>query len=493
MKIKEFYQLYYPNNIIFNNHLINKITDDSREVEENDVFVCVKGYNYDGHDYINEVIRKGVKTIIIDEKYNFYSSKINIIKSKNTLKDLSRLLFLFYDSFYSKRPKFIGVTGTNGKTTITTITYEYLKKINKDVLLVGTNGIKSFFGLKEDKFITNNTTPKLTTLFKYLMNVPVSYDYVIMEVSSQGISEGRVLGINYDVVLVNNLSSEHLDYHHSLEAYRDVKGSLISSVSQNKDAVVILNTNQEEFKFFNNLNNNKNIFYGPSDIKKIVHNNNDIIYEIKSQSIEETQFELYLDNKKYLCNTNLIGDFNIENLVASMAIIKSLNLLENNFFDFIKSIPYIDGRLNKIKYNSRYFIIDFAHNSKAVEQILKLLNQIKINNIITVIGCGGNRDLEKRPIMGNLAITYSDKVIFTEDNPRFENTLDIINDMLKDVVENNYEIIEDRELAIYKAYQLSKEEDFIVILGKGAESYIIKNGVKLPYSDLETVNKIITR
>lgn len=489
MKIKEFYNKYYPNNTIFYNHSINKITDNSKEVEQNDVFIAVKGYNHDGHDYIKEAIENGAKTIIISEERIFNSSSVNIIRSKNTQKDLSRILNMFYDSFYSKRPKFIGVTGTNGKTTITTITYEYLKQINKDVLLIGTNGIKSYFGLNEKTYSSVNTTPKLTIIFKHLMSVPISYDYVIMEVSSQGISEGRILGLNFDVVLINNLTEEHLDYHLNMENYRDVKGSLISSVSQNTNATVILNVNQKEFAYFNNLNTNQNIYYGIKN--KDYFNLNEINYEILEQNINETTFNLYINREEHLCTTNLIGDFNIENLTAAMAIIKSLNLFTSYFFNYIKKIPNIEGRLNRLKYNNRYFLIDFAHNSKAVEKTLKLLNKIKINNIITVIGCGGNRDFEKRPIMGNLALTYSDYVIFTEDNPRFENTIDIINDMLKGNIKVNYEIIENRKEAIFKAYQLSKENDFIVILGKGAESYIIKNDFKIPYSDLETVKSII--
>lgn len=491
MKIKEFYDIYYSNNILLYNHEINKITDDSNEIEDNDVFVCIKGHTCDGHDYIETAIQKGAKTIIVDENFSNLYKNVNIIKSKNTVKDLSRLLFLKYDKYYSKRPKFIGVTGTNGKTTTTSIVYEYLKILKKDVLYVGTNFIKKYYALKEEKFKSFNTTPKLTNIFKHLLTVPVSFDYVIMEVSSQGISEGRILGINFDIVLVKNLSKEHLDYHFDIDQYKMTKGNLVTSIASNKNAILILNNDLEYFNYFNNLNINKNIYYGKynnSDCNKYY---NHLSYQILEEDIDKTIFNLYFNNKIIKCETNLIGEFNIENLISSMSILYSLDLLDENIFSFIKSIPSVEGRMNIIEYNNRYFIIDFAHTSDAVEKVLKFFNKIKLNKIITVIGCGGNRDLEKRPIMGNLVINYSDNVVFTEDNPRFEDTLDIISDMISNSRSNNYEIITDRKEAIKKAYYLSEEKDFILIIGKGAESYIIRENKYYKYSDMDTVKEII--
>ena len=319
MKIKEFYDLYYPNKVILYNHVINKVTDYSKEVSNNDIFICIKGYTVDGHDYIDEAVSRGAKTIIIEEDYLYFNENVNVIRSKNPLKDYNRLILMKYQEIHEKRPKFIGVTGTNGKTTITTILYEYLKTLKLDILLVGTNGIKKYYGLKEEHIKSQNTTPRLNEIYTILSNVPLSFDYVIMEVSSQGIIEGRTMGIDFDVVVVNSLSSEHLDYHHTLNEYRDSKAFLVSSISQNKDSVLILNDNLTDFHFFNNLNINKTLFYG-------TRSNNDVFYFLKDYSISKTKFCLVINKIPYYLETNLIADYNIENISAVSSILLSLNL-----------------------------------------------------------------------------------------------------------------------------------------------------------------------
>ncbi len=486
MKIKKFYDLYYPNNIILYNHQINKITDNSKEVSLNDVFICIKGYKNDGHDYIEEAVSKGCKTIIINENHVYFNENINIIRSKNPLKDFARMVILNYEEKGLKKPKFIGVTGTNGKTTITNILYEFLKTKKLDILLIGTNGIKKYYGLKEELIKADNTTPNFNIIYDILSTVPLSFDYVIMEVSSQGIIEGRTLGIDFDIVVVNSLSNEHLDYHHTINEYRDSKAFLVSSISQNKDSILILNDNLNEFSFFNNLNINKTIYYGS-------RSNNNVFYFLKELDIDKTKFCLVINKIPFYLETNLIGDFNIENICAVVSILMSLNFELTSFFAFLKDVPKIDGRLNIIKHQNRYFIIDFGHNSEAVYRVLSFFNMIKKNNLITVIGCGGNRDKEKRPVMARTACLYSDHVIFTEDNSRNEDVNQIINDMVSNLDYNNYSIELDRFTAIQSAYQKSSENDFILILGKGNENYLIKNNSIINYSDEASVKKIINK
>lgn len=486
MRVKEFYKRYYPHKLVLYNHEVSDVTDDSKHVTKGSVFVAIKGYLEDGHDYLLEVVKKGAKTLIINEDYHFNYPGVNIIGSKSPKQDFARFLNLFFTSTRTKT-FLIGVTGTNGKTTTTTILYNYFKYRHYDTLLIGSNGSYCYYGMKETFVPTKNTTPNIGEIYHLIYEHPFNYDYVIMEVSSQGICEGRVLGLDFKRIIVTNLASDHLDYHLSILSYKEAKGSLIRGMNQDLDYELILNRNLNYFDYFNNLTTCLTTTFKAVDEANLISDESDIKGMIKSESLDKTEGIVLYNNDQYELNTNLVGKFNWENVLACLSLIITIKEKINDFIAFLKQPIIIKGRMNLIKHQGRYFIIDFAHNSGGVEEVLKFGQKVVPGKIITVIGCGGERDRNKRPIMGELVTRLSDLVIFTEDNSRKESLILIINDIIKGVNKNNYKIILDRKAAIKEAIILSEVNDLIFILGKGNEPTIKRNNEEVVFNDQDVL------
>lgn len=458
------------------NHKINLITDDSKEIVNNSIFISIKGFTHDGDKFIEEAIKKGAKTIIHEDFLSNKKSNINYIKVDNTKKIKAILLNEYYRNI-TKKIKIIGVTGTNGKTTISTLIYNFFMYNQIKALLIGTNGI--FFN--NEKYEINNTTPDIKLLLKVIKEaVKKRTKYLIMEVSSHSIKEQRIFNIEFDYIIFTNLSHDHLDYHKSFLDYKNTKGIFLSSLPKNK--TIIMNKDDDTYFYYNKFIRSKIITYSinrDSDYKAI----------ISTKEINKTVFNI----NSYNFTSYLTADFNVLNLTAVIALLNQLkynNEIINNFF---KIFNKIDGRNELLKIKNRYILIDFAHTPKAINLILQNLNDYKKNRLITVVGCGGDRDKEKRNIIGKIVTNNSDYVIFTSDNSRNEKPEDIINDIIKNIKINNFEIIENRYKAIKKALQISKEKDIIAILGKGSEEYQIINNIKHPFNDKEVVNKIVRR
>lgn len=484
MNINEYMNKYYEKSPKIKANLRN-ITDIYQDLKEDGVFVSINGKSSCELNNIVEAINKKPAAIFVEKgKKLSLKDKIPVIAVESPKVELARLL-KFENDVFDKKPIFIGITGTNGKTTTTYILYQYLKYQNYDVLLIGTNWIYSYFKMEEIVEETNNTTPSLSLLYKYLRNSENEYDYVIMEISSQGIEEGRIEGLSFNVVGLTNLSAEHLDYHHTLTEYRAVKSKLFKQiVSPFWESSCILNEDDDNFSYYKDKCLGKLITYGINSGMVKVHN-----LDVNHNG---SQFIIVDHNEKYEIRTNLVGKFNVYNILMVWCINKALKLRKKDLVSFLNNKIEIPGRMQVIKKNGRTFIIDFAHTIKAVENVLKTTNNIKNNNkIITVIGCGGMRDRLKRPIIGQLACTYSDYVIFTEDNSRDENTTDIIEEITKDLNSTNYNVFLDRKIAVEEAYKLSNKEDIILLLGKGIEKYqIVKNNIKIPYSELDVINNL---
>lgn len=479
MDLNKYLYTYYKKKLKYN-HQVSLITDIYQDVIYNSVFVSIKGKKE--LEYIDKAIKNGAKTVFVEDINNLPKyQNINIIKVPSSKMELARLLREENKDF-GMMPTLIGITGTNGKTTTTYLLYQYLKTLNYDVLLIGTNWIYSYYKMNEQFMETNNTTPSLSLLYKYLRNTKNEYDYVIMEVSSQGIEEGRTLGLKFDIVGITNLSREHLDYHHSLSEYLVVKGKILQEVKS--CGIVILNNDDDAFAYFKNHTINKLLTFGL--------NKGMIKGKILALTNESTKFIISDEFKSLRLITNLIGKFNVYNLLMLYCINKSLNINNNYLKSFLNKKLLIPGRVNKIIVKDRIFIIDFAHT---VDSVLNIINTVKETFkeglIYTIIGCGGNRDKLKRPEIGKIVTELSDYAIFTEDNSRNENTCDIIEDITKDLTAQNYNIILDRKEAIKQAFRLSKRNDVILVLGKGAENYQIKkNNEKIKYSDIETVEML---
>lgn len=431
----------------------------SKEINEGDTFIAIKELNGDGHKYVMDAIKRGASTVIVED--GDYS--VNTIKVKNTKKYLEEYLENnYYDKI--KQLKLIGITGTNGKTTTSYLIYQALNKLNIKCAYIGTIG----FYTDEIKQL-KNTTPNLYELYNMLLEcVNKGYTYVVMEVSSQGISMGRVNTLIFDYVVFTNLTQDHLDYHHTMIDYVIEKQKLFKMTN---NSFAIINSDDKYKDYF--MLDNKNITYGKSS-------SDYVISDIKS-SLTGTTFNL--NNEIY--KTKLIGEYNVYNLVIVIILLKLLNV--DNINKVIEELTTPPGRMDIIRYNGNNIVVDYAHTPDAVEKIIKEVSKIEHNRIITLVGCGGNRDKTKRPIMGDIATKYSDYVIFTSDNPRFEKPKKILKDITCKLDKNNYKIIVNRKKAIKKAIQMLEKNDILLLLGKGHEEYQVIKDKKLPFSDKKIV------
>lgn len=438
---------------------------DSRKVKKGDTFIALKGINDDGHKYIKEAIKNGANKVIVE--YGKYD--VDTVIVDDTRKYLNDYL---YNNYYNdiKDLKLIGVTGTNGKTTTCYLLYQALNMLNIKCAYIGTLG---FYTLEKIEKL-DNTTPNILDIYEMLLYCKKNnYKYIAMEVSSQGLFYDRLHGLLFDYTVFTNLTRDHLDFHKSMNNYLKEKQKLFKKLKQNGIKIV---NNDDKYKDY--FKDNKTITYG--------FNNSDYTINDYSSNLDGTIFKI--NNISY--NTNLIGKHNIYNLSIVIIILNLLKIDSEIIIEIVSKLKHAIGRMDTIKYNNNLIIIDYAHTPDAVEKIIKSVCNLG-NNVITIIGCGGNRDKEKRPIMGSIAAKYSDYVIFTSDNPRNEDPLDILNDIVQNIDTINYEIEENREKAIKKGIQMLKKNDILLLLGKGHEDYQIINNHKYHFSDMEIVLKNI--
>lgn len=438
---------------------------DSRKVIHGDTFIAIREINGDGHKYVEDAIKNGATTVIVEK--GEYS--VNTITVNDTKKYLEEYLENnYYDKI--KKLKLIGMTGTNGKTTTCYLIYEALNKLGIKCAYIGTLG---FYTDKEK--ILNNTTPNLYEIYNMLFEcINNNYEYVVMEVSSQGLSMGRVNTLLFDYVIFSNLTQDHLDYHGTIDNYVLEKQKLFNMT---RNGIAIINNDDMYKDYF--LLDNKNITYGKTNSDYNISN-------IKS-TLDGTIFKL--NEEEYI--TNLIGEYNIYNLCIVIILLKSLNI--ENIYDVIKQLKAPNGRMDIVKYNSNNIVVDYAHTPDAVEKIIKEVSKINHNRVITIVGCGGNRDKTKRSIMGDIATTYSDFVIFTSDNSRYEKPKNILKDITCKLDNKNYKIIVNRKKAIKRGIQMLEKNDILLLLGKGHEDYQIIKNKKHPFSDKNIVLKYIRR
>ena len=437
---------------------------DSRKVSDGDTFIALRGINSDGHNYVEDAIKNGATTVIVEE--GEYS--VNTIIVKDTKVYLREYLENnYYDEI--KKIKLIGMTGTNGKTTTCYLIYQALNKLNMRCAYIGTLG----FYLTDENRILNNTTPNLYELYEMLLEcVSKNYEYVVMEVSSQGLAMGRVDTLIFDYVIFSNLTQDHLDYHGTLENYILEKQKLFSMTN---DSYAIINSDDKYSDYF--ILDNKNITYGKTSNDYKIR---DIYSTLKGSSFKLNGEEYY---------TKLIGEYNIYNVTIVIILLKILCI--DNIKEVIENLDSPNGRMDMIEYKDNVIIVDYAHTPDAVEKIITNISKLNHNKIITLIGCGGNRDKTKRSIMGSIATDYSDYVIFTSDNPRFENPKKILKDITCKLDRKNYKIIVNRKKAIKKSIQKLSKNDILLLLGKGHEDYQVIKDKKIPFSDKEIVLKYL--
>ena len=459
---------------------INNIEFDSRKIEFNDVFVAIKGVLSDGHDYIEKASDLGALVIICEKIPDKIINGITYVEVDNSNLALSVLAANYYGN-PSDDIQLIGVTGTNGKTTVATLLYKLFKKAGFKVGLLST--VKILIDDKEYK--TTHTTPDSLTINRHLKEmVDEGIEFCFMEVSSHGIDQMRTRNLNFKGGVFTNLSHDHLDYHKDFAAYRDVKKMFFDQLPKN--AFALTNSDDKNGKYM--LQNTKAKKYTYA-LKSIA--------DYKSQVLENQFNGLLLKINGQELWVKLIGNFNAYNLLAIYAVADLLGLENLEILQLMSELESVDGRFQYVvSKNNITAIVDYAHTPDALKNILETINAIRSKNedLITIVGCGGDRDVDKRPKMGNIAASLSSKVIFTSDNPRSENPATIIESMEKGVSGENFNktlSISDRKQAIKTACQLAKNGDIILIAGKGHETYQEIKGKRIDFDDYKIINELL--
>ena len=459
---------------------INKIEFDSRKIIENDVFVAIRGTVSNGHDFIEKAINLGATVIVCDTLPEVIVTGVTYIQVKDTNTALAFLSANFYGN-PSQNLKLIGITGTNGKTTIASLLYQLLQKAGYKVGLLST--VKIMVDNKEYK--ATHTTPDSLTINYYLAEMSeMGVEYCFMEVSSHGIHQKRTEALHFEGGVFTNLSHDHLDYHPTFADYRDVKKSFFDYLP--KSAFALTNVDDK----------NGLVMIQNTVARKLTYALKSYA-DYKAQILENQLSGLLLKINENEVWVRLIGTFNAYNLLAIYATAVELGMDKLEALRLLSELESVSGRFQFIVSDTKITaIVDYAHTPDALENVLKTINDIRTNNeqLITVVGCGGDRDKTKRPIMANIASTMSNKVIITSDNPRTEDPIDIITDMEEGVQPQNQRktlSIVDRKQAIKAACQLASINDIILIAGKGHETYQEINGVRHDFDDMEIVKETL--
>ncbi len=459
---------------------INSIHFNSRDVAENDIFVAVKGSVADGHNYISNALKQGAIVVVCESLPNTIKENVTYVVVDDTSIALAIMAANFYEN-PSENLKLVGITGTNGKTTIATLLYQLFKNAGYKVGLLST--VRIMVDNKEYK--TTHTTPDSITINKYLRQMnDEGVDFCFMEVSSHGIHQNRIESLLFEGGVFTNLTHDHLDYHETFSEYRDVKKRFFDALSVN--AFALVNGDDKNGAFMLQNCNAKHYKYA---LKSYAN--------YKTQILENQLSGLLLKLNDVEVWTKLIGDFNAYNITAIYATAELLGLEKVEILRLISELESVSGRFQYFISNEKITaIIDYAHTPDALKNVLETINAIRTKNeeLITVVGCGGDRDKTKRPKMGHIASALSTKVIFTSDNPRSEVPERIIEDIEKGVEPQNFKktlSISDRKQAIKTACQLAQPNDIILIAGKGHEDYQEIKGERFDFDDFKIVEDLL--
>jgi UDP-N-acetylmuramoyl-L-alanyl-D-glutamate--2,6-diaminopimelate ligase len=457
---------------------VTNVVFDSRKVIKNSMFVAQKGLVYNGHKFIDKAIELGATAIVCEELPEKLISDVVYVQVADSNLALAIIAANFYNNSSSKL-KLVGVTGTNGKTTIATLLYKLFKKAGFKVGLLST--VKILVNDKE--FKATHTTPDSVSINYYLNEmVEEDVDFCFMEVSSHGIHQKRTEGLQFDAGVFTNLTHDHLDYHATFKEYRNVKKAFFDSLP--KSAFALVNVDDK----------NGGVMLQNTVATKYT-------YALKTMAdfkakIIENQFSgllLSIDNQEVW--TRLVGEFNAYNLTAIYGVAKLFGLETTKILTIISQLNSVEGRFQYVtSENGVVAVIDYAHTPDALKNVLQTIQNVKNDSkkIITVVGCGGNRDKAKRPVMGRIASQLSSQVIFTSDNPRNEDPQIIIDEMEAGVEKENLSKVVhilERSQAIKMATKLASKGDIILIAGKGHENYQEINGVRSHFDDYEEITK----
>ena len=455
---------------IDDDRLIKSIKINSKEIEPGDIFVCTMGVTADRHDFIDEAIKNGASAIVVSRDVG--EKSVPVIKVDDTNLELRKLTAKFYD-YPCNSLYMIGVTGTNGKTTVAEIIYQLL---GENCAYIGTNG-KKYKGKKES---IRNTCPDVDRLYKYFREfIDNGCNTVCMEASSEAFYRHRLDDIKYDIGIVTNITEDHLNIHKTIENYVECKCQLVRQVKD--EGYSILNSSDKYFDKFKMEAKGTVVSYGykDSDTLKIED------YTLKR---DKTIINFKYNNKTYEAISPLLGSFNVDNLSSAILCLLCKGISFDEIIKRVSNIKQIEGRMEIMPFVSKYTVIlDYAHTTDALDNILTFLDMVKETRIITVTGSAGGRESAKRPGMGKVVLEKSDYVIFTMDDPRYEDPNKIIDDLVSGSDKTNYERIIDRKKAIYKALDMAEDKDIVLIAGKGRDDYMAIDDKYLPYCDYDVI------
>ncbi len=471
---------------------ISGIEHDSRKVTAKNLFVCMEGAHVDGHNFIPQAVKGGAVAILTTRKNFEPPENISALVVPDMLNALAVIVPYFYD-YPARAMRVVGVTGTNGKTTTTYMLREIFSSAGLKVGLIGT--IQILIG--DESFPNPNTTPNVIDLQHVFADMRAkNVQIVVMEVSSHALAENRVAGVEFDTAIFTNLTQDHLDFHGTMENYLRAKAKLFDMVSrkgrkQNKSAVVnVDNAAGEEILRHCHCKKISYAIENPADLHAVDLN-------VKSDG---TKLQLGIKNLSLVpcplsLNLHVTGLFNVYNVLATIGAALAENISPEVIKQALENFHGVPGRFERI-FSAAPFevIVDYAHTPDGVKNVLETARQIVTGKIITVFGCGGDRDNRKRPIMGKIAAELSDVVIATSDNPRTENPEKILDDIERGIVDKkSYERIADRRAAIFRAIELANSGDVVLILGKGHENYQILNTGTIHFDDREVAREAIDK
>lgn len=461
--------------------MVNHVHLDSREVKPGDAFVAIKGTATDGHNFISSAIQNGATTIFCEFYPKGLSTKVTYVTTLDLHKKLGAIASVFYGN-PDRKLQLIGVTGTNGKTTVATMFFNMLRQMQISCGLLSTVKIC----LNEEQIPAALTTPDIFSIYRYLhLMVERNYKFAVMEVSSHAIHQDRIQGLRFSAAAFTNISHDHLDYHKTFKEYIHTKKLLFDRLD--KDAVAITNIDDRNGEIM--------IQNSSAKIKTYALRN---VADYKAKILEYDFSGMHIQMGPYDFYTTLVGQFNVYNLLAVIALSEQLGFEMLDILTVLSNVNTAAGRFELVRDDKRDItaIVDYAHTPDALENVLKTIDQVnkKRGAIITIVGCGGDRDKTKRPLMANIAAQYSNTVILTSDNPRSEDPEAILDEMevgISAADKRKVLRISERKSAIKTAVTLAKNNDVILVAGKGHENYQEIKGVRHHFDDKQILQDIL--
>ena len=462
--------------------VVSGIVFDSRQVQPGDLFVCITGMNTDGHRFVPQAVAKGAAAVLAEHEVELpENADVAVAIVKDTRQAMAQAAAAFY-RYPSRRLRLIGVTGTNGKTTTTWLIRSILEYWGKKTGVMGT--IRTM--IDDVEADASRTTPEAPDIEKFLaLCCQHRAEYAVMEVSSHALSLGRVQCMQYRQAIFTNLTQDHLDYHHTMEAYCQAKCELFRMVQPAPGNVCIVNRDDPFAESFIQAAK-------APVITCSLHSGADLFVKDLQMNAAGTSFLFVWKEKSYPVHMKLVGDFNVHNALSAIASALCEGVPPETIREALCHVEGVPGRFQPVAEGQDYaVIVDYAHTPDGLENILQTGKKLVQNRLITVFGCGGDRDSTKRPIMGEIAARYSDRVIVTSDNPRSEEPEAIIRQIVAGIKKENYEIVPDRRQAIEKAIGMAQPGDLVMIAGKGHETYQLVKDQVLHFDDVEVARAYI--